>query len=217
MSDKNFQFSMKKFSKKLKKSKNKKEIFFKGQKNIFSFDLRLFFIILIIFIFVFIIFYVFAFKKPFIIKSDKNKQKTVSKEKIEYSFSKVRELLKLKTSLYYDPNDLINDLKKPKTEILLIDCRDKESFKKEHIKKAVFFQSIEEVLKLAKDKKSIILYGNYPDEIKVNQIALELLNKNLRVKILAVGYNQFRHLKIYYLPQSQWDKVNPDDWVEGYN
>ncbi len=172
----------------------------------------------------FLIFFVISFFVGFLtvyfLLPKKNQPVKIGKEsagekKISYSSQKVKEFLTFKNSLYYDPLDLIDDLKKQRKEILLVDCRDKDSFTKGHIKTAVNFQSINQILELTKkSKKTVILYGNYQEEPKINQIALDLLGKGLKVRVLSVGYNQFRHLKIFWLPESQWDKVNPEEWVE---
>lgn len=177
-----------------------------------EFNGRVFFpIFLLTFFISFSLIYFFAFKKPF--KKQPKGAKNVFKEKVKYSPSKVKEFLNFKNYFYYEPLELIENLKKKRSEILVVDCRDKESFGKEHIKTAVLFQSIEQVLKLAKNEKTIILYGSYQDEPKVNEIALSLIDRGLKVKVLSVGYNQFRHLKIFWLPQSLWDKIEPAEVI----
>ncbi|MGB9883038.1 MAG: rhodanese-like domain-containing protein [Microgenomates group bacterium] len=131
------------------------------------------------------------------------------------SDNKIKEYLELEQFFYFDPLDLISWLKKPDKKFILLDVRDKDSYEKEHIKLAVNFQSIEAVVKLwQKEKPMIIIYGNYSSDPRAKIIAYQLIKKGIKTKILTIGYNEFRHLKILWLPQDLWDKINPEDFIE---
>lgn len=166
-------------------------------------------------IFFFFLSFLFGFLGIFLLTKKSLPLKIEKKYKnISYT-SKIKEFINYALNLYYDPLDLINYLKKPNEKLLLVDVRDKKSFEKEHIKTAVFFENINQIKKLSNNgKKEIVLYGNYQGEKKVFQIAFNLLNQGLQVKILTIGYNQFRHLRMFWLPQSQWDEVKIDDFIE---
>lgn len=145
----------------------------------------------------------------------KVEKKDISLPKITVSRSKMIDYLQLERNLYLDPLELINLIKSNNLNFSLIDLRDKKSYQREKIKKAVNYQSIEEIKKVKINKnKLIILYGDYSSSLKPKEIALNLLKEGYQVKILSVGFNEFRHLKVLWLPQSLWNEVNPDDFIE---
>lgn len=145
----------------------------------------------------------------------KVEKKDIILPKITVSRSKMIDYLQLERNLYLDPLELINLIKSNNLNFSLIDLRDKKSYQREKIKKAVNYQSIEEIKKVKINKnKLIILYGDYSSSLKPKEIALNLLKEGYQVKILSVGFNEFRHLKVLWLPQSLWNEVNPDDFIE---
>jgi rhodanese-related sulfurtransferase len=197
-------------SKNMRKAKNKNNLENKQKKyiDLKSFLIKIFLPFLISFLSVFLLVMFFYPSK------NKNySSKTATREKI--NSSELKKYLKIEENLYFEPLELIDWLGKDDKKMILIDVRDKESFKKEHIKEAKNFQSIEEILKVTKiNSNLIIIYGDYSNDLKTKTIAYRLLEKGFNVKILSVGYNEFRHLKILWLPQSLWDKINPEDFVE---
>jgi len=127
----------------------------------------------------------------------------------------LKKFLELEKDLYFDPLNLIKWLKKPDEKIVLVDIRDEESFEKEHIKTAVNFQEADEIIRWLKNKKStVVIYGSYGNDLKTKTAAYQLINQGIQTKILSIGYNEFRHLKILWLPQSLWDKINLEDFIE---
>lgn len=129
--------------------------------------------------------------------------------------NEIKNQLSQLSSIYIDPLDLIDNIKRTDGKILLVDLRDEASYQKEHIKTAILFKDVDQIKKLSKNgEKQIVVYGNFQGEEKVYQQTLNLINQGLKVKILSIGYNQFRHLKIFWLPQSQWDTVQVEEWVE---
>lgn len=145
----------------------------------------------------------------------KTKEKTLIIAKNKVSHSKLKDYLKTEQDLYLDPITLIELINNKSKEILVFDVRKKEAYQKEHLKGAIFFESLTQVKKVNKNKKkTIIIYGDFSSSVKPKQIALTLLENGFSVKILSIGYNEFRHLKVFWLPQDYWDKINPDDYLE---
>lgn len=196
--------------KNMRKAKNKNNLENKQKKylDLKSFLIKIFLPFLIGFLSVFIL-VVFFYQY----RNKNFSSKILTKDKT--NFLELKKYLQVEKNLYFEPLKLIDWLKKPDEKIILIDIRDKKSFKKEHIKEAKNFQSVEEISKVIKNNSNlIIIYGDYSNDLKTKTIAYELLEKGFNVKILSLGYNEFRHLKILWLPQSLWDKINPEDFVE---
>jgi rhodanese-related sulfurtransferase len=134
---------------------------------------------------------------------------------VKMNVGELKKILELEKSLYFDPLNLIEWLRKPDGKIVLVDIRDEESFEKEHIKTAVNFQEADEIIRWLKSKKStVVIYGSYGNDLKTITVAYQLINQGIQTKILSIGYNEFRHLKILWLPQSLWDKINLEDFIE---
>lgn len=184
--------------------------------------IKLRFILIFIFSFVLsFLFFSFLNKKNFNKKnipqklSGKTKEKSLITGKNKVSSSKLKDYLKTEQDLYIDPITLIQLINNKSKEILIFDVREKEAYQKEHLKGAILFQSLTQVKKVNKKKeKTIIVYGDFLSSVKPKQIALTLLENGFSVKILSIGYNEFRHLKVFWLPQDYWDKINPDDYLE---
>ena len=203
-----------------KKTNQKKEIELRSD----GLSKRIKWLPILIFFFIFfltILFFFFFNKNFFNMKnvsqksSDKNKEKSLITIENKVSHSKLKDYLKTEQDLYLDPITLIELINKKSKKILVFDVREKESYKKEHLKGAVFFESLTQVKKLdEKKEKTIIVYGDFSSSVKPKQIALTLLENGFTVKILSIGYNEFRHLKVFWLPQNYWDKINPDDYLE---
>lgn len=203
----------------MKKIKHKKNVVIKqrlnNQNNFLSLSKKFFLAFLLG---LFLIVFLNLIKQKFFIKNinNKNKTKTVVVNKLNSSKSDLKKDLEKQLDLYCDSLMLLDWLKKPNENIILIDVRDNKSFEKGHIKNAVNYQSIDKIIEFLKNKKSklIVVYGNYQNDIKSKEIVLNLLNKGYNTKLLSVGYNEFRHLKILWLPESLWDKIIIEDFVE---
>lgn len=203
----------------MKKIKHKKNVVIKqrlnNRNNFLSLSKKFFLAFLLG---LFLIFFLNLIKQKFFIKNinNKNKTKTVVVNKLNSSKSDLKKDLEKQIDLYYDSLMLFDWLKKPDENIILIDVRDNKSFEKGHIKNAVNYQSIDKIIEFLKDKKSklIVVYGNYQNDIKSKEIVFNLLNRGYNTKLLSIGYNEFRHLKILWLPESLWDKIIIEDFVE---
>lgn len=187
------------------------------KKNKFFHFLRVFLLFLFSALFTFLL--IFNFKKIKLFKKNKQSIKKETDKKIiidtKIDKNKLKDYFKLIKSLYLEPTELIEILKNKKEGIQLVDVRDINSFKKEHIKGAVYFSSIDHFKKKFFDKKIIfIIYGNYSLEKRPIELAYQLVKNGFKVKVLTIGYNEFRHLKVYWLPQSQWDKFQQADFIE---
>jgi rhodanese-related sulfurtransferase len=207
---------IKKITEKEKLTKANKISFFKR-----GLDRKKIIVYFLISFFVGITFGYFILSKKTLISSTQTVKKNNSSFSNQWFFNnqvksnEIKNQLNQLSSIYIDPLDLIDFLKKPDGQILLVDLRDQASYQKEHIKTAVIFKDVNQIKKLSKNgEKQIVVYGNFQGEGKVYQQALNLINQGLKVKILSIGYNQFRHLKIFWLPQSQWDKVEVEEWID---
>lgn len=207
---------MSKQKKKILKYKSFKKQIINDKKNNYFHFLKLFLLFLISALFSFTL--VFNLKKIKLPKKNLPiKKETVKKTVIETKINKnkLADYLELIENLYIEPILLIDILKNKNEQIQLVDTRDIISFKKEHLKSAVNFSSITDFKKKFINKKLIfIVYGNYSFEKRPIEVAYELIKSGFKVKILTIGYNEFRHLKVFWLPQSQWDKFQPTDFVE---
>ena len=197
----------------MKKIKNKKsKIVVKENKNQLKKVISTFF--LTFFVSFFIVFFLvksFYQQRTIFFKKSLSKKNQPAKINVD----ELKKILELEKSLYFDPLNLIEWLKKPDEKMVLVDIRDEESFEKEHIKTAVNFQESNKIIRWLKNKKStVVIYGSYGNDLKTKTVAYQLINQGIETKILSIGYNEFRHLKILWLPQSLWDKINFEDFIE---
>jgi rhodanese-related sulfurtransferase len=195
------------------KNKNKKlKIIVKENKNQSKkFILTIFLPFLVSFFIVFFLVKNFYQQKTISFKKSLSKKNQETKINI----NELKKVLEIEQSLYFNPLDLIEWLKKPDEKIVLFDIRDKESFEKEHIKTAVNFQEANEIIQWLKNKKlTVVIYGSYDNDPKTKTVVYQLINQGIETKILSIGYNEFHHLKILWLPQSSWDKINLEDFIE---
>jgi rhodanese-related sulfurtransferase len=170
----------------------------------------------------FLTFFVSFFIAFFLVKSFYQKRtiffkKSLSKKNppAKINVNELKKILELEKGLYFDPLNLIEWLKKPDEKIVLVDIRDKGSFEKERIKTAVNFQEADEIIRWLKNKKlTVVIYSSYGNDLKTKTVAYQLINQGIQTKILSIGYNEFRHLKILWLPQSLWEKINLEDFIE---
>lgn len=118
-------------------------------------------------------------------------------------------------SIYFDPMNLINLIQKKDKNYVLADLRSKQEFKKSHIKTSVNL-SPEVLGKKVKEfeKKTVILYGQSAYSSTPRNAAYELLKKNINVKILSIGWNEFRHFRNLWVPEDLWDKIHIEDYID---
>ncbi len=128
-----------------------------------------------------------------------------------------------------DPYDLLLKMQKGKYDaFLLIDLRSEKDFLKAHIKSAVSFPLYDEkgeakVLdnslisnfrkKYKDDKRQIILYGTFGESVQIEELSNRLTSKGVKNARLSVGWNEWRHFRNLWLPESMWDTVHMDEFV----
>lgn len=123
------------------------------------------------------------------------------------------EFFKGAESVFIDPLELVDWIKEKK-DFLLLDTRDEISYKKGHI---LFAQHFEEkyLLEIKEIKrKEVVLYGSFSFEDGVLEKARLLTEKGVNCRVLTIGFNEFRHLKAFWLPISLWDDFEPEDFIE---
>jgi len=127
---------------------------------------------------------------------------------------KIKELIELEKYLYVDPLSLLKLIDSGEQNNILIDIRDGLSYKKAHIKGAVNY-STEQIKKdISKFKrKKIIIYGDTTSSILSKEIALLLIEKSVDARLMSVGWNEFRHFKNLWVPESQWDKIDINKYI----
>lgn len=130
----------------------------------------------------------------------------------------------------FDPFALATLIKKNDHGYTLVDVRSKEVFENAHIKTAVsvpvFNTSIIQkdgsvnarmvnraFSNIMKTDKIIILYGDSAYSQYPLDVASVLGNE--RVKVLAVGFNEWAHLQSIWVPEKYWGTFNPADLVQG--
>ena len=96
-----------------------------------------------------------------------------------------------------------------------MDIRDSASYKKAHIKGAVNYSTD----KLKKDmqilkKKRIIIYGDTISSVQSKEVALSLIEKGIDARLMSVGWNEFRHFRNLWIPESQWDLIDINKYIE---
>lgn len=144
-----------------------------------------------------------ADKKPII-----SRQKNISKDKM-------KEALEVVSGLYIDPFTLTKVIDSDPAEIVLIDLRAKEEYAKGHIKSSVNY-SIERMIKDLNTFKhrQIVLYGQNSNDPLPREAALEVLGKGFDVKLLSVGWTEFRHFRNLWVPESKWDETDIDRYID---
>ncbi len=132
------------------------------------------------------------------------------------------------TTSRMDPIDLLNLIKENNKDYALIDVRSAKEFNEGHIKTAVSVpvyntnlidkngklnmgEIKSQINNLTKGKKMIVVYGrtqfsNYP-----SQIAAKLGKKG---QALGVGWNEFAHFKTLWVPESMWDTVDIQNYIQ---
>lgn len=142
---------------------------------------------------------------------------------------KVPSLFEPKTASRIDPYDLLLKMKKGKYDtFLLIDTRSKKDFLKGHIKSAVSFPLYDEKGDPRKldnslisdfwenykdEKRQIILYGTFGESVQIEELSNRLTSKGVKSTRLSVGWNEWRHFRNLWLPESMWDTVRMDEYV----
>lgn len=169
---------------------------------------------IISFVTVFLIIYVL----PLISKTKKNLSKKEVVSLIEEKSApreKIKELIELEKYLYVDPLVLLKLIDSGDQKIVLIDIRDSLSYKKAHIKGAVNYSRDQIKKDISKfKKKKIIIYGDTTSSVLSKEIALLLIEKGIDARLMSVGWNEFRHFKNLWVPESQWSEIDVNKYIQ---
>lgn len=140
----------------------------------------------------------------------KNKKSEESASK-----DKIKELIELEKYLYVDPLALLKLIDSGDKKIILVDIRDSSSFKKAHITGAVNF-SIDQIKKdiSTLKNKQVIVYGDTASSVLSKEIALLLIEKRINIRLMSVGWNEFRHFKNLWVPESQWSEIDINKYIQ---
>lgn len=124
---------------------------------------------------------------------------------------------------YYDPINIVTYA----DNATIVDIRSKESFETEHINTSVNIpveldksgkisnkKEILDSFSKLDHKRIIVIYGDNTYSLLVIKAAAFLNQKGIPVKVMTIGWNEFRHLTNFWLPERLWNKVNIIDFVE---
>ena len=169
---------------------------------------------LVSFLTVFLLIYVV----PLLFKNKKNVSKKEVVNLIEEKSApkeKIKELIELEKYLYVDPLVLLKLIDSGDQKIVLIDIRDSLSYKKAHIKGAVNYSADQIKKDISKlKKKKIIIYGDTTSSVLSKEIALLLIEKGVDARLMSVGWNEFRHFKNLWVPESQWSEIDINKYIQ---
>lgn len=128
----------------------------------------------------------------------------------------------------YDPLQLLSDIRFQK-DVTIVDVRSKNDYDLGHIKGAISIplqkndfeypstEDIDNTVKAVRKKfkkKNIVLYGNFQGNIYVHKFAQRLRKKGIHASSLAIGWNEWYHFRNLWLPESQWNTVDMDSYVQ---
>lgn len=174
--------------------------------------------IIIPFVVTFITVFLLIYIIPLLSKNKKNVSKKEVVSLIEEKSApkeKIKELIELEKYLYIDPLVVLKLIDTNDEKIMIMDIRDSASYKKAHIKGAVNYSTD----KLKKDmqilkKKRIIIYGDTISSVQSKEVALSLIEKGIDARLMSVGWNEFRHFRNLWIPESQWDIIDVNKYIE---
>ena len=127
-----------------------------------------------------------------------------------------------------DQNELLVMIKAGDSTIRVIDIRSKQDFNKGHIKSASSFPQYTDsgqVIKIDREvldsfrkqypdkKNTLILYGHFSGTEVVYKLRDELRKRHVSAAVLTIGWNEWRHFRNLWLPESMWDKININEFV----
>ncbi len=124
----------------------------------------------------------------------------------------------------FDPNELVFKFNKGHSDFMLVDLRLEDEYKKEHIKYAISFpveQGLDyDINKLVdkivarKPNKNVIVYGHFSGSKITKEITEKLIEKNINAFSLSIGWNEWRHFRNLWLPESNWDNFDASSYLE---
>lgn len=128
-----------------------------------------------------------------------------------------------KDTLVYDPYALVLQIDKGKNESVIVDLRSSEEYKAEHIKYAVnvpAYTSLKKMDTITLDKsfveqvrtkaggKPVIVYAHFSGSPVARDAAVLLNAQGVSAYMLAIGWNEWRHFRNVWLPESVWDETD---------
>jgi len=139
----------------------------------------------------------------------------IKKEQTSAPKPKLKELIELEKYLYIDPMTVIKLIDSSDKKVILVDIRDETSYKKAHIRgaKNYLIDQTKNNLKEFKNKK-VIIYGDTSFSISSKEVALFLLEKGVDARLMSVGWNEFRHFKNFWVPESQWSEIDINKYIQ---
>jgi rhodanese-related sulfurtransferase len=126
------------------------------------------------------------------------------------------------TTQYYDPLDLIEAVKKQDSNVVFLDIRSADEYKKAHIKYAVSvpfyafenniikYTDVQTTLKqITIDKsKFIVVYGPSTSFQQQQEVVSQLKKNGYTAQLLAVGWNELRHFQNIWVLEGLWGKID---------
>ena len=128
-----------------------------------------------------------------------------------------------------DPYTILQGFRKGKQDFLLVDVRSKRDFEKAHIKTAVSFplyeengevknitgSTADEFIRQYRQKNSVVVYAQFSGSQPSKDFAAVLRQAGVQASPLAIGWNEWRHFRNLWVPESQWDEVQVEEFIEG--
>lgn len=129
---------------------------------------------------------------------------------------------------YYDPLDLVEAVKKQDSNVVFLDIRSTEEYKKAHIKHAISvpFYTFENNMikyvdvqttlkKITIDKsKFIVIYGPSTSFQRQQEVLSQLKKNGYTTQLLAVGWNELRHFQNIWVPEGLWGKIDINSFID---
>lgn len=117
--------------------------------------------------------------------------------------------------LYIDPTDLLTLIDLAENQIVIVDLRDSTAYKKGHIRGSINISSADILKKTSVYKgRKVIVYGSSAYSMEPEKAALTLMKAGITVKILTIGWNEFRHFSNIWIPEDRWGKLDITKYIE---
>ncbi|HRN96669.1 MAG TPA: rhodanese-like domain-containing protein [Candidatus Levybacteria bacterium] len=129
----------------------------------------------------------------------------------------------------YDPYVLLQQIQKKKKDIVIVDLRTGSDYSEGHIKNAInvplalntqgkeyersIAGAVEEIRTISKEK-TVVVYGHFSGSQFVYDMTQALRKKRVPTYSLAVGWNEWYHFRNLWLPESQWNMIDMDTYVQ---
>lgn len=126
----------------------------------------------------------------------------------------IRHSLQTVASLYVSPVDLITLISEKQDSFTLVDVRSSALFEKAHIQTAV---NIPDVTRSSIDSIRafpVIVYGESPYSQATLQAAKAVSSAGKDVRILSIGWNEFRFFPNLWMPEDWGNRVQIDDYLQ---